>query len=135
MSRDQLSDNWRRTICRCAFLILCVLPTLVSGYWIFHPQTAGQWEQAIRAELGIPTDIDSVETPGPNVTILRGFRLFDPETGELFATTQVRVIRGYPNRLVIDYPTTVSCEAIARLIAKSSEHLVGSSHRWCALAD
>lgn len=132
MPSEQLSDNWRRTICRCAFLLLCILPTLITGYWIFHPQTASDWEKTIRAELGIATEIDSIETPGPNVTILRGVRFSDPVSGDLLNTTQIRVVRGRPNRIVIDYPTSMTCSALVKLVTKASENLVASNtnHHW-----
>jgi len=124
MARDHLSDNWRRTRCRFAFLFFCLLPTAISIYWILHPQTVEDWQRTIQAELGLPTTIDSIETPGPNVTILRGVKFTDSRYGLLFGTTQIRVIRGTVNRVVVDYPTRFSSESLAEIISLVSDHMV-----------
>ena len=124
MSHDQLSDNWRRTRCRFAFLLGCVVPTAITVYLILHPPTVNDWEQAILAELGIPTTIDSIETPGPNVTILRGVKFSDAQIGELFTATQIRVIRGKVNRILVDHSSRFSSQSLVRLISFVSEHLV-----------
>jgi hypothetical protein len=100
-----MSDNQRRAIFRVIFLITCFLPTGVVGYWICHPQTADGWERAIQAELGITTQIDSVFTPGPNVTILTGVEFTDPDGTLLFKTVEAKIEFGgeKENRVVIPY--------------------------------
>ncbi len=89
-----MSDNQRRAICRILFLTLCVLPTSAIGYWICHPQTAHGWERAIQAQLGITTSIDSVETPGPYVTVLRGLKFLDLDGETLFKTVTTKIEYG-----------------------------------------
>lgn len=70
-----MSDDQRRTLCRIVFLLVCVLPTATILYFMFHRPGAQQWERMVRAELGLPVKIESVETPTPTLTILRGVSL------------------------------------------------------------
>jgi len=95
-----MSDNQRRFFCQILFLILCVVPTAVAGYWICHPQTANGWELKLHAKLGVETSIDSIETPGPYVTILRGLEFADPEIGTLFKAVEARIEFGTESNLV-----------------------------------
>lgn len=95
-----MSDNQRRLFCQVLFLILCVVPTAVVGYWICHPQTANGWELELRARLGVETSIDSIETPGPYVTILRGLEFTDPEIGTLFKAVEARIEFGTESNIV-----------------------------------
>ncbi len=95
-----MSDNHRRLFCQFLFFLLCVLPTSVVGYWICHPQTSGGWELALRAKLGVETSIDSIETPGPYVTILRGLEFSDPEIGTLFKAVEARIEFGTESNIV-----------------------------------
>ena len=74
-----ISDDQRRTICRIVFLLVCVLPTAAILYFMFHRPGALQWERLVRAELGVPVTIESVETPTPSLTILRGVSLLPQE--------------------------------------------------------
>lgn len=100
-----ISDNQRRLICRLAFLALCLAPTLVTVYQIAHPQTANDWELALRAELGVDTKISSVETPNPGEVILRDLRFLDGDQ-LLFQTVEARIVYGKVNRIVIEYPVS-----------------------------
>ena len=123
MARRPLSDNWKRTLCRFGFLLFCLFPTFVTGYWIFHPQTPSHWEQLIQAELGLPTEIDSIETPGPYVTILRGVKFYDAK-GTLFESAQIRVVRNGRNEIVVDHNVQFSNDALLRMATQVSDHLV-----------
>lgn len=89
-----MSDNQRRALYRILFLALCVLPTSAIGYWICHPQTSSGWERAIQAQLGVTTKIDSVETPGPYVTILRNLRFLDLDGEMMFKTVTTKIEYG-----------------------------------------
>ena len=95
-----MSDNQRRTFCQVLFLLLCIFPTTVVGYWICHPQTTSGWELALRATLGVETSIDSIETPGPYVTILRGLEFKDPVIGTLFKAVEARIEFGTESNIV-----------------------------------
>jgi len=128
-----MSDNQRRAIFRVIFLLTCFLPTGVVGYWICHPQTANGWERAIQAELGITTEIDSVVTPGPYVTILTGLKFSDPEGTPLFETVEARIdfgtlqgnggVKG--NRVVIPYKVQhLSSKGLSYLVDSLKDNVV-----------
>ena len=125
-NQRQLSDNARRTICRLAFLLTCALPTCMTGYWIFHPQTANGWQQSIQAQLAVETSVVSVECKGPYETILRGVQFNDPELGTLLKATQVRVILGDTNLIHVESPVTVSSRALVRILDRVRESLIRS---------
>lgn len=121
-----MSDNQRRAVCRVLFLVMCVLPAAAIGYWICHPQTATSWEQAIQAQLGVTTKIDSVETPGPFVTILRKLKFLDPDGETLFETVTARIEYGREfNQIVFPYKVNgLTNEGLAFLIQSIDQHVI-----------
>lgn len=122
-----MSDHQRRFVCRIVFLLLCLLPTGVTGYWICHPQTSEGWAQAIQAELGIETEVGSIETPGPYETILRDVRFLDGDD-VLFETVEVRIRFGEQNRITIPYQSKgVNRIGLAYLAGRINQHVLRSS--------
>jgi hypothetical protein len=118
-----LSDNQRRTLCRLVFLLGCVAPTAGVLYTIFHRPTAADWARNIKAELGVETSIEGIETPLPGVTILRGVKLFDPEVGPLFEATEVAVeMTKSLNRVVINQHLSLTKTGLAKLIELANEN-------------
>ncbi len=114
-SQLPLSDNRRRLICRSSFLLFCAIPTLGVFYAILHPYSAYDWQQLIEAKLGIAARIDSVETVSPWETVLRGVELRDPQIGTLLEATEVRILRGKPDQMIIEHPVQLTNTAIRRL--------------------
>jgi hypothetical protein len=130
-----MSDNQRRFFCRILFLLVCALPTSLVAYWIGHPQTAGGWELAIKAELGVAANIDSIETPGPNVTILRGLELYDPDAGTLLKTVEARIEFGRAkNFITIPYKVQgLTNQGLVRLVKQMNQTLIrthGAEKPW-----
>lgn len=129
-----MSDNQRRACCRILFLFVCALPTSAITYWICHPQTAAGWEQAIQAQLGVTTKIDSVETPSPNVTILRMLQFFDSENRLIFETVETRIEFGEIN--VVKFPYRVkglTSAGMTGLFKNMNQRLIHSettNKRW-----
>ncbi len=119
-----ISDSQRRFNCRMLFLLICVAPTSVVGYWICHPPTAAQWEREIQAQLGLATSIDSIENPGPQVTILRGLKFTDPELGALFEAMEVRLEFGQTNQVVIDQTVRLTSAGLLQLVHTLNEHAI-----------
>ncbi len=119
-----ISDNQRRFVCRILFLLICAAPTSTVGYWMLHPQTATQWEREIQTQLGIAAHIDSIETPGPYVTILRGFKLTDPELGNVFQSTEIRLEFGKTNRVTIPQTVRMNSAGVVHLVRTINEHLL-----------
>lgn len=123
-----MSDNQRRALCRIVFVLACALPTSVVAYWIGHPQTSESWELAIKAQLGVTAQIDSIETPGPNVTILRGLKLTDPELGTLLETVEARIEFGkIKNFIGIRYKVQgLTNASLACLVKQLNQNLIRS---------
>lgn len=120
-----MSDNQRRVLCRLLFLLACAIPTSISSYWIFHPQTAAGWAQAIQAETGIAASIDFVETPSPYETVLHQLRLTDPEHGTLLDTVQVRIRFGKYVEVEVPYEVhQVDNHGLARLLKTMHQNTV-----------
>ena len=123
-----LSDNQKRFACRLAFLVLCVLPTATTVYYILHPQTATDWQQQIQSQLGVLTQIDSVETPGPFETILRGVRFYDADSNLILDATEARVLFGDVNQVLLDHPVAMTSNGLHHITGQLNQHLV-RSHR------
>ena len=123
-----MSDNQRRTFCQVLFLLVCILPTTVVGYWICHPQTASGWELTLRAKLGVETRIDSIETPGPYVTILRGLEFTDPVIGTLCKAVEARIEFGTESNIVsIPYRVQgLTNKGLASLVQTVNQKLIRS---------
>lgn len=121
-----MSDNQRRAVCRILFLILCALPTVSVGYWIFHPQTAVTWEREIQANLGLTTRIDSVETPGPYTVILRGVEFLNVDGEPILETVETRIEFGRQfDRVVLPNKVTgVSDKGIGLFIENIRQNIV-----------
>jgi len=134
MEVSPMSDNQRRLVCRLIFTLMCALPTAISGYWICHPQTASGWEQAIKAELGVETEIEFIDTPNPFETVFYKLRFTDPEYGTLFEALEARVRFGD----VVDVNLTLGTNRInnrglARLIRTVNQNTVrhdGVKKNW-----
>lgn len=121
-----MSDNQRRIYCRLIFLLVCVLPTSVTGYWICHPQTPEGWAQAIQAEFGVETEIGSIETPSPFETILRDVRFHDGDE-TLFETAEARISFGDRNRIVIPYQVkSLNRLGLTYLLDRMNQHVLRS---------
>ncbi len=66
----RLTDNQSRHLCRWAFLLLCVLPTVLVVVAAANVWRADDWELLIAAELKLDVEILRVENPKPGETIL-----------------------------------------------------------------
>lgn len=118
------SDNQRRFICRMLFLLACVAPTVVIGYYICHPQTVTFWQREIQAQLGIAATIDSIETPGPYVTILRGVKFSDSELGTILDAMEVKIEFGERNVVTVPQKIRLTNAGLIHLTKTLNEHLL-----------
>jgi hypothetical protein len=81
-------ESTRRTLCRVAFLALCVAPTVAVLAWAAHVRSPGRIDEAERelaAAFELAVSIDDVSYPRPGVTIYEGVRLSDAETRRVVA--------------------------------------------------
>ncbi|HMP80468.1 MAG TPA: hypothetical protein PKD54_13520, partial [Pirellulaceae bacterium] len=119
-----MSDDSRRLLCRLIFIALCLLPTAVVVYRIFHPVTPQQWSQRLQATLGIDALIDRVETPQPNITILRSVHIRDSQLRTLARLGSVRIATDSQRRINVDEPVTMSAAGLANLLQRLPEYLL-----------
>lgn len=132
MDAKTMSDNSRRTVCRLAFLLLCALPFSLVIYQILHPFSSSQWQQAIKANLGVTTKIGSVETPLPFVTVFHDVKFSDPELEHLHLK-KVKIVSGTTNEVFIEHPVQVNASALATLSNRLRESLMrtdAASNAW-----
>ena len=81
-----MHDRQRRDLLRALFWLVCLLPTIVVGAWSYSLRTTGHREavaERIGAALGMRVTLDDVRYPLPGLTLLVGFRAYDPETDAL----------------------------------------------------
>lgn len=122
-----LSDNARRWICQLAFLALCVIPTAMAVWAIAHRPGPEWWEQMIMAKCGLSASIDSVETPRPGLTLLRGVRVERPvnPVNKPIKLSLVEIKTGPLRQIVVHDPVNLTSGELNRLVRQLREHLIG----------
>ncbi|MEE2826609.1 MAG: hypothetical protein VYE64_08280 [Planctomycetota bacterium] len=129
----RMSDNNRRLVCRLLFLALCAVPTMSLVYWITHRPGIREWQEAVQAKLGVEIEIDSLETPRPGETILRGIRVNQPFGKTVHHINEITVMTAPTHRVVVSDMVSVAPEDLLELIHQASQHafLVGRiSQPW-----
>jgi hypothetical protein len=134
MDAKTMSDNSRRTICRLAFILLCALPLGLVIYRISHPVTATQWQQAIKADLGVNTQIGSVATPLPFVTQFQDLVLLD-DSGlkQLAHIDELKLVTGATNEVSITTPIHLDAASLSKVsqrLRESLRHTNAASNSW-----
>lgn len=128
------SDNRRRWICRCAFLLLCVFPTAALLYLILHPFSARDWEQLIEAKLGLPVTIGAVDHPGPWQTILYDVTVLDSAEAVLVKADRVDLDCGGDWGIEVAEPIRLTVGALEELVAAVRRHRGAATRRDLRIA-
>ncbi len=87
-----LHETTRRRLCRAGFVLVCVVPTLlVVGWatWLRRTEYRDLVARGLSARLGFAVTLTSVRHPHPDVTLLEGLELADPETGKRLARVRL----------------------------------------------
>jgi len=82
-----LHDATRRFLCRWAFGLCCLLPTVGVLAFCYNRHTTGHvrdYEQELSTQLGVVAQVQDVEHTKPGVVLLRGLQLAEPEAREPF---------------------------------------------------
>ncbi len=122
-----LSDDARRRMCRLAFLLVCVVPTTVVLYHIFHPSTPREWAQQIQSQLGLDVSIERVETPQPSMYLLRGVTVRDSEYRGMARLNGIRIELGSVRRVTIDEPVNLTSAGLCELLRRLPDYLLRPS--------
>jgi hypothetical protein len=120
---SRLSDNQRRTICRLAFIAFAAFPASWVVYWIIHRPGAAEWQAMIQAKLGINVEIESVETPLPNTTVLRGLKFHEATGQKAIQLDEVRIVRGGVQKIFVEQTIALTPESLINLIRSASDQL------------
>ncbi len=87
-----LHERTRRRICRVLFIALGVLPTSAVLAYSAIIHTAAH-KETVRTQLadalGLDVRVETVSNPRPETTLLTGFELLDPDSGELLLSARV----------------------------------------------
>ncbi len=119
---SRMSDNNRRLTCRLVFIGLCALPTLSLMYWMAHRPGIDDWQESVQASLGVEIQIDSLETPWPGETILRGVRINQPFGKTVYQINEITIHTGAINRIYVNDLVSVAPEDLMKLVQQASQH-------------
>lgn len=114
----EFTDSKNRIICRSLFLSLCVLPTAITFYALFHLNDKAEWERAIQAQTRMAIRFQSMETPRPSEYRLNHVTFADPELAEIGSLTQVVVRYGIPNQIEVIGTASLTTHGLAALVEK-----------------
>ena len=84
-----MHEDTQRRLIRTAFLVLCVVPTIiVMGYTLYRalPVAQQRLQRQLSHDLGIDVRFTNMETPRPNQLRLTDVQLIDHETQSLLVT-------------------------------------------------
>ncbi len=83
-----LHDRTRRQLCRTAFALVCIVPTLGVLAWAGLRSSGSHREQCaarLSQSLGMSVALSGVSYPRPGITLYAGVELADSETGATLA--------------------------------------------------
>ena len=63
-----LSDNAKRLLCRTAFILLCVIPTILSLKAALFPRSNQEWSASFQHDFGLINQIGEVQVKSPQRT-------------------------------------------------------------------
>ncbi len=125
----------RRMICRVAFVVLCVVPTVLSGglAWLVHAPLyqawyKSRWETALSTALGVDVAVRRIVRERGGRTVLFGVRLRNPEQQEPVATVRSIEIVSGAEWVVELNQCAVARPAAAWLARRLHEHVFVSAH-------
>ena len=87
----RLHDSTRRRVSLTAFLLLCVLPTVIVLAWGIARRLPGHVRseaERLSTHLGVKVTLTGLRHPRPGVVVYEGLDLADPETQQLMLRCQ-----------------------------------------------
>lgn len=117
-----MSQLMRVRICRAAFVLLCLLPTLGFVGWISRAASSNSrstdkalWEDELSRILGLKIRIERVEQPELGRTLLYGVEIFDPEGGLLARAHAIELARTEAGLVIAAEHPELQASRLARL--------------------
>jgi hypothetical protein len=102
----RLHQSTRRRICQAGFVLFCLLPTAAIFGWsasLKSSQHLRSCESLLTEQLGLKAKLAAVSYPQPNVTLLHGLELNDPETDQPVFSCRLLEATAIEGRLVLDF--------------------------------
>ncbi|HUE70762.1 MAG TPA: hypothetical protein VMP01_07710 [Pirellulaceae bacterium] len=130
-----MHDRTRIAVCRWGFLALCVVPTLLTCWFIaFHwlsiksPAVKAEWERELSQRLGVTVTIESLSYPQPSVAELTSVKLTDAETGKLLAECRgVEIVPQAEQWEVTLLEPAIRRETLPELVQRLHDRLLASA--------
>ncbi len=86
-----LHETTQRRVCRVAFLLLCVAPTLWTVAWIAHfyrPWRHEDWQRALSHRFHVEASVVGIASPRPGVTRLARVEIADLRSKQVLAAIE-----------------------------------------------
>jgi len=99
-----LHEKTQRRVCRAAFLIFCVLPTLWTVVWIAHfyrPWRYDDWQRELSHRFHVRVSVTGIESPRPGVTKLAQVEIADLRSNQSLATIETLQIEHQGSRIAL----------------------------------
>ncbi len=100
-----LHETTQRRVCRTAFVVGCVLPTLSVILWIaflHRPWRENDWQRVLRQQMHVRATIGEIHSPYPGVTQLLEVQFADLRTERPLGSIDELRIEGWKSLLVAD---------------------------------
>ncbi|MEX2172334.1 MAG: hypothetical protein WD851_23645 [Pirellulales bacterium] len=133
-----LHETTQRRVCRFAFLVGCVVPTLVVLAFTAHvclPGYALRWETPLGQLLDCKATVHQARMPRPGIARFKRLVLTDPETDAVWATLEGVVHETHLGRDRVSIArAVVSCSAGVEIGERIDRLLRSVTHREVELA-
>ena len=118
----------RLLVVRLSFLLFCLLPTLVVGWWALWPVSTSRWEARLSGQLGLHVTIQEIAHPRPTMTVLAGVQVADPETGFVGKADKLQVKWSSRGTVIAASQTSIQLNQLARVHELIHERLLRQWH-------
>ncbi len=99
-----LHETTQRRVCRTAFVLGCVLPTLCAIAWVTYlhrPWRESDWQQMLRQQLHVQATVGEVRSPSPGITELVDLEFSDLRSGQLLGSIDELRITGWASKTAL----------------------------------
>ncbi len=108
-----IHESSQRLICRVAFVLLCLAPTIYVAGWAaavnspqYESSRRAAWERYLSSELGLTTSIARVSQPARAVTLLHDVTFSGPESETPLLRVRVIELRPYEDGWMVSASQT-----------------------------
>lgn len=103
-----MHERTRRTLCRLAFLVLAILPTISTFVWVgyrcspvYAAAERAAWEEKLFSLTGLLCRVGRIERPVGGTWLLHQVEFLDPDGGDALGTVRQIELAEQPEGLVV----------------------------------